>query len=132
MIKSSEIFNTLNEVENNGKKSIIEFFQSHNLTKMELWPNDNLDMVPDVYDEYETALSRCNMVCALGHARHWVELIVLYTIELKQDGDNVELYCYGMQECNEYEGEDVELLPESYAEILEFLETVEPYLEYYK
>lgn len=132
MIKSSEIFNTLNEVENNGKKSIIEFFQSHNLTKMELWPNDNLDMVPDVYDEYETALSRCNMVYALGHARDWVELIVLYTIELKQDGDNVELYCYGMQECNEYEGEDVELLPESYAEILEFLETVEPYLEYYK
>ena len=131
MITSKEISNTLKEVENNGKKSIIEFFQSHNLTKMELWPNDKLDMVPDVYDEYETALSSC-MVYALGHARDWVELIVLYTIELKQDGDNVELYCYGMQECNEYEGEYVELLPESYAEILEFLETVEPYLEYYK
>ena len=132
MIKSSEIFNTLNEVENNGKKSIIEFFQSHNLTKMEFWPNNDLDMDPDVYDEYESAVSSCQIVYALGHAFDWVELIELYMIELKQDGDNVELYCYGVQECNEYEGKEVELLPESYAEILEFLETVEPYLEYYK
>lgn len=132
MIKSSEIFNTLNEVENNGKKSIIEFFQSHNLTKMEFWPNNNLDMDPDVYDEYESAVSSCQIVYALGHACDWVVLIELYMIELKQDGDNVELYCYGVQECDEYEGKEVELLPESYAEILEFLETVEPYLEYYK
>lgn len=131
MIKSSEIYNTLKEVENNGKKSIIEFFQSHNLTKMEFWADDNLDMDSDVYAEYETALSRCS-VYALGHAHKMVELIELNTIELKQDGDDVELYCYGEQECDEYEGEEVELLPESYAEILEFLETVEPYLEYYK
>lgn len=131
MVKSSKIYKAINEVENKAKKSIIEFFKSHNLTEMEFCPNEDLDMDEDEFVEYEDAISDCQ-VYALGHARKSVELISLTKMEIKQKGDNVEFYCYGEHECSAYKGKDIELLPQSYAEILEFLEAVEPYIEYYK
>lgn len=131
MVKSAEIYNAINEVENKAKKSIIEFFKLHNLTEMDFCPNEDLDMDEDEFVEYEDAISDCQ-VYALGHARKSVELISLTQMKIKQKGDEVEFYCYGEHECSAYKGKDIELLPQSYAEILEFLEAVEPYIEYYK
>lgn len=121
MVKSSKIYKAINEVEDKAKKSIIEFFKAHNLTEMEFCPNEDLDMDEDEFVEYEDAISDCQ-VYALGHARKSVELISLTKMEIKQKGDNVEFYCYGEHECSAYKGKDIELLPQSYAEILEFLE----------
>ena len=128
---STEIYKSISNAMDNGKESIIEFFKSHNLTEMEFLPNYDFDMEDEEFEEYENKLLLCQ-VYGLGHARKWIELISITKLELRQDGDSVEFYCYGEQECDEFEGEDVELIPESYPEILEFLETVEPYLEYYK
>lgn len=131
MVKSNEIYKNISEVMNNGKESILEFFKAYNLTEMEFCPNEDLDMDEDEFVEYEDAISDCQ-VYALGHARKSVELISLTKMEIKQKGDNVEFYCYGERECSAYKGKDIELLPQSYAEILDFLEAVEPYIEYYK
>lgn len=133
MVKSSKIYKAINEVENKAKKSIIEFFKLHNLTEMDFCPNPDFDdMDEDEYADYEEAISDCEVIYALGHARKWVELISLSKMEVKEEGGEVEFYCYGEHECSVYEGKDVELLPESYAEILEFLEAIKPYIEYYK
>lgn len=133
MVKSSKIYKAIKKAEDIAKESIIEFFKSHNLTEMEFFPNEDLFVDEDEFDYYTYEQDiQMSQVYALGHHRKWVELIQLTKMELKEEGDSVEFYCYGYQECTEYEGKEVELLPESYAEILEFLETVEPYLEYYK
>lgn len=136
MVKSAEIYNAINEVENKAKKRIIEFFKAHNLTEMVFYPKEpadmDMNMDEDVYAKYEDVISSTSTVYALGHAKKWAERICLTKMEIEKNANKWEFYCNGFYDCNDYEGKNVELLPESYAEILEFLEAVEPYIEYYK